>query len=285
MTTAHEGRRAAEEHLSEDELAAVADGAHGLPESRAGHAQRCARCRDALAAMDEVRSLLADLARPELPRDVAVRIDAALARESAARREEPAASAAGASRLRSRPRFARLAAWSVAALAVIGGGIATGAALLSSGSNAVTASGSSSGAASGEVPGERPQLNPDDESAGPNVGSFAPRNALPTALAPASLSAWAAQAAPAGGYGGVRVHAATLAPSVEQCLANPRFTGNIVLAVTTGTYANAPGALVVYADGDDPGAVYAVAYALPCTASRFSVVAEGVVSGLARSGG
>jgi hypothetical protein len=280
VTTAHEGRRAAETHLSEDELATVADGSQGLAAARAGHLEDCADCRDLVASAEELRGVLASLSRPALPQDVALRIDAALARESDARRTQADPAPTRAAGRKPRLRLASLAAWSLGGLAVIGGTVALA---VASKQPSTSASGVSASRGNAQGPG----LNPNVEDGGPDAGKYngAPVSpAFPTAAAPESLAAWVESGTPLKGHNtqsgtsSVRgASPASVSQLVAACLANPRFKGGTLLKAELGAYAGAASVLAVYADGDDPDAVYAVAYAVPCTATRYSVLAEGVV--------
>ena len=73
-------------HLSAEELSEVAEGRQEGAQSGvepaadvAEHFRDCAQCRDEADAMADLLAALADLEQPPIPRDVALRIDAALA--------------------------------------------------------------------------------------------------------------------------------------------------------------------------------------------------------------
>jgi hypothetical protein len=295
VTTAHEPRRGPGTHLSTEELSALAEGAQPGAEGVAGHLEDCAACRAEVDALSELLAALADLEAPAAPPEVAIRIDAALARESAARAAgivppevggDPEAAGHGESSVsvpggdapqgarerspssprRGRRTFPRGLGWALASLVLVAGGLTLAVDLTSS------STGSSSGtAASGAAPLTSAQKDSSNPMAQRQV--VAPETLAATSplalwvreLLP-SRSASAAESAPEAG------------PADSPCFSNPRFSGYTRLLTASGDYGGTAATLVVYANGKDSSTVYAVAYAAPCTTSNYSVLAEGVVA-------
>jgi hypothetical protein len=264
VTTAHEPRRGPGVHLSVDDLSALAEGAQPTAEGASEHLLDCAACREEVDAIGQLLAAFETLEPPQLPQDVAIRIDAALAREAAARASSPNADAAAASasagraasgRRRWRPSL-RFGA-GLASLAALVGGLALAINLVSS-SNTQTG-----GAASGAA------AKPDAATTSGPMRAQGEANA-PNKLAPTSpLAIWVKQA-----LSGTR-------PDVElnsPCLADPAFSGEQTLRVVVGTYQGVPATLVVYANGSDAKTVRAVVYAQPCATSRFQVLAQGIAA-------
>ncbi len=91
MTTAHEPRRGPGIHPSTEDLSALAEGAEPGADGVAAHLQDCAACRAEVDAISDLLTAFAELDTPALPQEVAIRIDAALVRESMARAAQPGA--------------------------------------------------------------------------------------------------------------------------------------------------------------------------------------------------
>jgi hypothetical protein len=293
VTTAHEPRGGPGTHLSAEDLSALAEGAQPSAEGAAEHLLECAACRGEVDAMSELLAQFEEWDAPAMPQEVAIRIDASLARESAARAataEHPAAAAAAARASeaaaspegtlsgsaqsgtssagdapkprRRRWRPAPGLVWSLAALVLIAGGLGL-IIKLSSSSTSVSANSASGSAASQPFASTR-----SPEVFGPGAGG---ENSLPSAPVLASgspLAVWTDQA-----LSGQRPDASINTP----CLSDPAFKGSHELAVTSGTYNGADATLVIYANPSDPTTVLAVVYATPCTATSFRVLDRGLV--------
>jgi hypothetical protein len=272
VTTAHEPRRGPGVHPSTEDLSALAEGAEPAAEGVAAHLEDCAACRAEVDAISELLTAFAEWDAPALPQEVAIRIDAALVRESMARAAEVdlASDAADAKdavqRPQSSPRGRRPArwrglGWGLASLALLAGGLTLAVDLTSSSAGSSTASGASA-------------LSSSRDSSGP----MAQRQlAAPgTMIATAPLVVWVKEILPTRTSG--KAGPNTAVENGSPCLSDPKFIGYKRLASTDGTYDGTGATLVVYANGGDSSSVYAVAYAKPCTASSFPVLAEGVVS-------
>ena len=265
MTTAHEPRRGPGVHLSTDDLSALAEGAQPSTEGASEHLLDCAACRGEVDAIAQLLAAFETLAAPQLPQEVAIRIDAALAREAAARAGSPnadgagatSASAGSASSGRRRWWLSRRVGVGLASLATLAGGFALAI-------NLVSSNGSSGSAASSNGSAVRP----DAASGGPQRA----RGMLdsPSTLAPtAPLAVWVKQA-----LGNTK-------PDLEinsSCLADPAFGGDKALRVVNGTYEGRAATLVVYPNGADTMTVHAVVYAQPCSVSSYQVLAQGIVA-------
>ncbi len=264
MTTAHEPRRGPGVHLSTEDLSALAEGAEPTAEGASEHLLGCAACRGEVDAIAELLAAFETFDEPEIPQEVAIRIDAALAREAAARTasSSPAASASasadGVSGARRRRRLSRGFAWGLASLAVVAGGVTLAVNLISTNAP-MSGSAASSGAAI------KPYASVE---AGPQRAEG--QLSSPGLIAPTSaLAIWVKQA-----LAGTRPDAQINSP----CLADPAFGGEQPLRVVNGTYEGVSAALVVYANGTDPKTVRAVVYAQPCAASSYRVLAQGIVA-------
>jgi hypothetical protein len=211
---------------------------------------------------------------PVIPREVALRIDAALARESAARTETAGADApskAAPSKTAARSGGRRRLSghglgWALASLVLVAGGVGLGLKVASSTSTS-TNSASSSGVAGSGSAGTRPYAGPNraNSSAGGTYGE------LSTAPAGSELAQWAKQ---------ILASREPLAAqmSAASCAADPAFTGRQQLATADGDYKGTPSTLVVYANPSDPSFVLAVAYAFPCTATNRPVLDRALVA-------
>jgi hypothetical protein len=294
VTTAHEPRRGPGTHLSDEELSALAEGAQPGAAGRTEHLEGCAECRAAVDALSDLLMELAEFDAPALPQDVAIRIDAALARESMARTagvsdvplaqsrsadadpDANAASARGAvgDGVPARSRRARRKGfgWGLASLVLVLGGVV---ALVDLTSSSAVSSGSAT-AASGEGQYRSiPKSNGVGPHSLPQLGPAASESA--TAIASAPLVVWVRQLLARTPVTG-KLSSDAGSAAVINCQSDPRFADVQQLGSTTGTFDGREATLVVYADGAATSTVYAVAYAAPCSASNFTILNEGVVS-------
>jgi hypothetical protein len=270
VTTAHEPRRGPGIHLSVEDLSALAEGAQPVAEGASEHLLDCAECRGEVDSIAQLLAAFETLEPPRMPPEVAIRIDAALVREAAARTSAPqpgaaaaTASGGGARSGQSRWRLSRRIGLGLASLATLTGGLVLAVNLVSSG-------GSSGSAASGSA-----ALRPDvaTTNAGPmRAGAEGPFGstgmAVPTVPPNSPLAVWTKQA----------LGAAT--PKLElnsSCVADPAFGGAQPLRVVNGTFDGAAATLVVYANGADTTTVRAIVYAPPCAAANYHVLAQGIV--------
>lgn len=301
MTTAHEPRRGPGTHLSVDDLSALAEGAQPSAQGAAEHLLECAACRGEVDAMSELLARFEEWDTPAMPQDVAIRIDAALARESAARAAtagHPAATAASARETsassantlpestlpgstesgnkrpgttasgdaaRSRRRRWRPApglSWVVAALVLIAGSVGL---IIKLG---VSAGESSATSASGSAAMHPYAATRSPEGFGAEAG---PENGLASTVRAANspLGLWVGQA-----LSSQRPEALIDSP----CLADPAFKGNHELTIAGGTYNGSAATLVVYAAPESSSIVLAVVYATPCTTTSFHVLDKAYVA-------
>lgn len=286
MTTAHEPRGGPGTHLSAEDLSALAEGAQPSAAGAGEHLRECADCRGEVDAISELLAQFEEWDAPAIPQEVAIRIDAALARESAAREREsghpaaaavtspretspssmPAVSVPAADSRRRRRLPVRGLGWALATLVVVGGGLGLALQLRSSGPESA---GSSSGAASarGPVaapPNSSPEYTPYNGQAGGAIPSTPVAPNSPLALwTKATLSSHEGKAGSAVG---------------SPCLSDPAFTGRQLLATSGGTYDGTVSTLVVYANPVDTLTVLAVVYATPCTTTNYRVLARGLVT-------
>lgn len=287
-------------HLSAEELSEVAEGRQEGAQAGVGpasdvtaHLRDCARCRDEADAVADLLAALADLERPTVPQDVAARIDAALAdaaRADAAstvdsRRDGAAHPVADRPPSRSpetrrpasrgsssRRSLRRVAGWSLGSLALVGAvaGLAT---VISSQNGATSHSDASAGSAAARNP-ENPAL----QNGIPKADSSAQSELVTWTRS--VLSAATSSAGSSGGHANSLSTAPTssfTAASVSQCEADPAFAGRRVVGSASGLLGATPAVLIVYANGDGSPSVYAVAYAAPCAASNYHVLAEETV--------
>lgn len=265
MTTAHEPHRGPGTHLSVDDLSALAEGAQPTAEGASEHLLDCAVCRDEVDAIAQLIAAFETLEAPRLPQEVAIRIDAALAREAAARISVPqadasaeAAAVAGkSSRGRRRPWLSRRVGLGLASLVAVVGGLTLAINLVSS---TDTQTGS---AASGSR-----ALKPDAATGGPQraEGQLESPKML-SATSP--LAVWVQQT-----LGGTK-------PALEvnsPCRADPAFAVEQPLRVVNGLFEGKSATLVVYPNGGDTKTVEAVVYAQPCTVTSYQVLAQGIVA-------
>ena len=269
MTTAHEPRRGPGVHLSVDDLSALAEGAQPTAEGASEHLLDCSACR---AEVDSIAQLLAafeTLEPPQLPQEVAIRIDAALTREASARASLPTASTSTSTDTAATPAStakksngrrwwpSRSVGVGLASLAALGGVVALAVNLVSSPST------STSNAASGSAAAKSFGANGVPQRAEGQLDS-------PGAIAPsAPLAIWVKQV-----LGNVRPDLLVYSP----CLANPVFKGDQALRVVDGPFSGVASTLVVYPNDGDSKTVRAIVYAQPCTASSYHVLAQGIVA-------
>jgi hypothetical protein len=293
VTTAHEPRRGPGIHLSAEDLSALAEGAEPTAAGAAEHLLECAACQGEVDAMSELLAQFEEWDVPAMPQEVAMRIDAALARESAARAatsghpaaaamEAPASSgstspestssgsaspgskspvrAAHSRRRRWMPTPAL--AWSLAALVLIAGGLGLIVKL------GMSSTQSSNSAASGSAATTPYAAQGGSGNSGPNFSNQHPR-AL-TELSPDSpLATWTKQT-----LSNRRPDATINSP----CLSDPAFHNDHVVAVANGPYNGTDATLVVYANPDNAATVISVVYATPCTPTSYRVLAQGLVA-------
>ncbi len=272
MTTAHEPRREPGIHLSADDLSAVAEGAQPSAAGAGEHLESCADCRVQVEAISELLTALEQFDAPPVPDDVAIRIDAALAREAAERARSPkpagrdaqATAAAEASTPRRRRWFAsRGLGWALATLVVVGGGSAALVNVLSAnGDTKSSANSASAGSANSAAQGPNARNSLDTAgSYGQNLATRAPDLG--------ALSTWVKQT-----LGSVRPNAAVDSP----CFADPRYADSTRITAVNGTFNGQPATLVVYKNGDSTSTVYALVYAAPCAPGSYHVLSQGVVA-------
>lgn len=272
MTEPQEPRSAAPQHPTPEELSLYAfspqEAAAGLRE----HTEGCAACSAELADLRLVLASLAELPEPELPVEVGIRLDAALARAWQEADAEKAAADAAALRpgvlpARRRLSWRRIAA-PLGALSLLAlGGAGAGLALShgSTSSNAPSAASAGSGAM----------------SAGDAVLTQWVRSVLPVdtryTVEGTQLPS-----------GGVSPHVqsskrpAATADSGAQgnCSSYPQRPGFQVLSTSERAFEGGPATLVVYQNDQGPASapVYAVVYAGPCPTSSSQVLDQGYVS-------
>lgn len=263
MTTAHEPRRGPGVHLSVEDLSALAEGAQPTAEGASEHLADCAECRDQVDAIAQLLAAFETFEPPQLPQEVAIRIDAALAREAAARATVPnagtsraSATAAGKSSGGRRWWFSRRLGLGLASVAALAGCVTLAINLVSSSAQSGSAASGSAAARSFASNNGVPQIEGKQDTQG--------------ALSPASpLAIWVKQA-----LGHER-------PNVEinsPCLNDPAFAGQQPLRVVNGLFNGVSATLVVYPNAGDAKTVQAVVYAQPCAAAHYEVLARGVVT-------
>lgn len=227
----------------------------------------------------ELRSELARLPRPELPLEVAARLDAAIARAVAER------ASSGAGRPVSRPPRASygFGAWLSRFKLAAAGAVAVGAVL-------VLAAALGLFHQSGTTEAGAPSLGT-RQSADPDAGAAA----LSTApVTDPNLLSWAAST--------IKHHSGPLVepggsspansseqpqfgpsdPAITPCLQSAAsdstgVAGRQVLSASAGQYDGQSAVLVAYSNGDDPSTAFIVVFAAPCKAAGSTVLASGVV--------
>jgi hypothetical protein len=314
VTTAHEPRRGPDIHPSTEDLSALAEGAEPGAGGVAAHLQDCAACRAEVDAIAELLTAFAELDAPALPQEVAIRIDAALVRESMARAARPgdyavsseavsretasdnavpdntvladaASDSAGTTRSPSSSNVGVSATDSTrhprppvrGSRRARWRGFGWGLASLVLVAGGVTLAfdlTSSSAGSSASTSSGAAALSPSRESAGP----LAQRQlAAPgTMIAAAPLVQLVKEILPT--RTGSKSQTYTRATADSGCLADPRFVKYQQLASANSTYQGSAATLVIYENGSDSASVYAVAYATPCSTSNYHVLAEGIVS-------
>lgn len=314
MTTAHEPRRGPGTHLSVEDLSALAEGAEPSAAGAAGHLLECAACRGEVDAMSDLLAQFEEWDAPPIPRDVAIRIDAALARESAARaataghpaavartRRETASSTSthfpastlsdsessdsespdrrpptvASSGNASPPRRRR---WRPAP----GLSLALATLVLIAGGLGLILKFASSGGqtASNSAASGSAATTPFASQRGPalngaNSGPEANGAQSSAPLSPALHAASSRLAAWTDQALSVHKVDALLA---SPCLDDPAFVGKHALAVANGNYNGSPATLVVYTAPSDLATVIAVVYAAPCATNGYRVLDSGLVA-------
>ena len=263
MTTAHEPRRGPDIHLSIDDLSALAEGAQPTAEGASEHLAGCAACRGEVDAIAQLLAAFETLEPPRLPQEVAIRIDAALARETAARAGAPnanasaaSATAAGKSSGGRRWWLSRRVGLGLASLAALGGGVTLAINLVSSSTQSGTAA---SGSAAQR--------------------SFESNNSVPRAADKANTDGAVSPASPLAVW--VKQVLGHQSPGLEinsPCRADPAFAGSQPVRVVNGLFEGVSATLVVYPNNGDAKTVQAVVYAQPCTATSYRVLAQGIVT-------
>ena len=295
MTKAHEPRRGPGAHLSTEDLSALADGAQPGAEGAQAHLRDCPDCRVEVDTISDLLAALAEFDAPPLPPEVAIRIDAALVREAAARAEAPPSaldsvfgSASGSesslrtatgrdsSSGRKRRGIPRGLGWGLASLALVAGGLTLFVNLSSSSSGSAPAASSN-----GKVQDSATSPGSPGALAAPQFGSTAPQTlaaATPLAmLVKELLPTRAAETTPGSNT-----------PPTSPCLADPRFASLAAaqaLAAANRTFEGTAATIVVYpnraANGTEnaaePATVLAVVYVAPCTTSSYRILTEGIV--------
>lgn len=311
MTTAHEPRRGPGTHLSAEDLSALAEGAQPSAAGAAEHLQECATCRGEVDAMSDLLAQFEEWDAPPIPQDVAIRIDAALARESAARaatsghpaavarpgqesasptnalspasapsdgespdRKPPAATSSG-NGSRSRRRRWRPApglGWALATLVLVAGGL--GLIVKFAASSGIQASSNSGASGSAATKPFASQRSPalNGANSGPEANGGA-QSSAPLSLPPQAASSPLATWTDQA----LSVHKVG-AMLASPCLDDPAFVGNHALAVANGNYNGSPATLVVYANPSSLATVIAVVYATPCVTNSYRVLDSGLVA-------
>ena len=273
MTRAADQERREHRHLTADELSATAEtlrrGGAQPEQDRAG----CQVCRERVEDLLAVLDALPRLERPALPQTVAIRLDAALAREARQRAADAGNGLVPTPARRRRLGMNRRLGWATAGLALVC--IALSAAALGGAFNTA-----GSATATGQ-----PALGSDTTQV-PAVPSPVDSALLQSAAA-SSLSAWALSVladpsddVTASGKEGPMV-GINSAASVEAavCAADPAFKGLTPIAEQQGIYDGTSSELIVYGTPDQASSTaYAVAFALPCTRSDYRILSQGSVA-------
>lgn len=265
MTEPQEPRSAAPQHPAPEELSVYVfspqEAAAGVRE----HTEGCAVCAAEVEDLRLVLSGLAQLPEPELPVEVGIRLDAAIARAwqeaDADQAAEAAAPPASPRRRRSWRRFAA----PVGALGLlVVAGVGVGLALSHGQSSSATASGS---AAQAPVDAKLNQwvhsVLPDDT---PGAGPAQTSSGMNPQVQNGSI--------------GTMATTAKGAHSADSCASYPQRTGYQVLTTSQREFDGKQATLVVYQNAAGPASptVYAVVYAGPCPSSSSQVLDQGFVS-------
>lgn len=261
-------------HLTADELSAAAESVRrGGAQPEPDHSG-CEICRGRVGDLLTVLDALPRLERPALPQAVAIRLDAALVREARQRASHEAGPAPARAR---RFTVGRRLGWATAGLALVC--IALSAAALSGAFNTVSSS-SNRPATAGQAPsGAGPVQNP-------AIGIPSPvDSALAQSGVASSLAAWALSVladpsdSVATGKGPLVGTNSAASAEAALCAADPAYKAMTPIAEQRGTFDGVAADLVVYGTpGQTSGTAYAVAFALPCTAGDYRVLAQGSVS-------
>jgi hypothetical protein len=233
------------------------------------HAEGCAACA---AEVEDLRMVLAGLAQlpePELPVEVGVRLDAAIARAWQEADAEQAAAAAAAS---ARRRFSwRRFAVPVGALCLLAvGGVGAGLALNHGSQGSPSAASGAAAENSGDV-----ALNQWVHSVLPGdsygTGAQSPGGATPQ-VQNGSKAPHVTQ--------GPLTQGPSASGGVSACPSYPQLAGYRVLTAAEREFEGKQATLVVYQNDEGPASatVYAVVYAGPCPNASSEVLDQGVVS-------
>jgi hypothetical protein len=228
------------------------------------HTASCAACAAEIADLRTVLATLAELPEPELPAEVGIRLDAAIARawqeaDADAEKQQHAAAGASAPRKGHRLSWGRIArpvgALGVLALAGAGIGLAVSQGPESSSSGA-------SGAAAPDATGAS--------------GDVALAQWVRTVLPVTSASG------PVGTPAKIPQHGQGTSPDATHasCTGYPQRAGYTVLAAAEKQFDGEPATLVVYQNSARPASptVLAVVYAGPCPTVSSQILDQGVVS-------
>ena len=311
MTTAHEPRRGPGAHLSVEDLSALAEGAQPSAAGAAEHLLGCDACRAEVDAMSELLAQFEEWDVPAMPQEVAIRIDAALARESAARaatsghpaalaRGREASTSSGAASVGTgAPETALPESTSVGStspgntgpaaksprsatdsrrrrrLPARGLGWALASLILIAGGVSLALNLHTSGtqASSSTAAGSGAAQPYAATNGGQGMNGPQAQDSSPRALALRAASAQLS-AWTKQALSNHRPEATLDSP----CLSDPAFSGSHVVAIASGPYNGTPATLVVYANPSDASTVTAVVYATPCTAKNYRVLDQGVVT-------
>lgn len=241
--------------------------AYSPQEAAAGvgeHTEGCAACAAEVEDLRLVLTGLAQLPEPELPVEVGVRLDAAIARAwQEADAEKAATEAAAATPARRRFSWRRLAvpvgALGLLAIAGVGAGLA-----LNQGGQA----------------GSSPASGAAEQGSGDVALNQWVRSVLPGA-------SYGAGAQPSGGAATPQVQKGSKAPQATDgtllhspCASYPARSGYQILATAEREFEGRQATLVVYQNDEGPASatVYAVVYAGPCPNASSAVLDQGVVS-------
>jgi Putative zinc-finger len=224
------------------------------------HVEGCPQCRQTLAALDRVGTDLRALPAPELPPDVAARMDATIAdlraEDLVERRAEAAEDELAQARLRRGRRLTRALTGVAAAVVVIAAGASVTAIVRAGGSTDNTSSAAGSAQSKGTADSGAGTVTPD--GAAPHL---VPEATIPT-YDRAGLSAALPEIArrypvPAAGTAAVPVGVGAMADEARRtaCAASIPGAAGTLRAVAQITYQNQPAYVFVYDDGGLTGYV------------------------------
>lgn len=263
MTEPQEPLSATPRHPAPEELSVYAFSPQEAAAGVGEHMEGCAACA---AEVEDLRLVLAGLARlpePELPVEVGVRLDAAIARawqEADAERAATEAAAAAPGRRRLSWRRFALPTGALCLLAL--GGVGVGLALNQGGEASPSAASGAAAQGSGDV-----ALNEWVHSVLPGPGTQAPEAATPHV------------------QNGSKVPHITQGPlatggTATTCASYPQLAGYRILETAQREFEGKQATLVVYQNDEGPASatVYAVVYAGPCPNASSEVLDQGSVS-------